>query len=511
MTSIQRIHEKILDHLVQLRESDKGLYFVPRRRNNKGRLDKGFWFLGDEKYMQVSFWDGGDRKEKIHNIAFAVFHDKTSRIVLCAEDSSDKARFLSKVAATLGGFKKVQARNKWIKVYPRTDYIQNLNGFLADVKPVVDRLLKTHKPKGIKILDEAFFNKYCQKVIIDRQRQIEIGNSKKVVKICWNTERWKRPSGHSGKSRSGHTHEARTGFGHEEWLFDRSKVVDGYHYAFLQPLMLKTDVHWGKIYNISLYTSNSLNKKYFVGRIENVECIGKEDSKRIYQIYNKKGWLAEMRSDVERVQADYDNFSKTKPEILFNVRFRFKDVYLQDELFELAGDDINITTNRYKLLPQKTEFSLAEEKEEAGNEGNMKNTSTRRRVFDIECEYDPYHDRMQNGIKMLLDGMKVRYGYKKVYIEKGRVDVKALTVRGTWHFYEIKTDNVKHSIRKALGQILEYSCFPTEQRAEKLYIVADEEPTDKVISYLRHIRALFGLPVFYRCYNPDEETLSEEY
>ena len=513
MENIVRIHEKILDHLLQLRKVENELYFVPRKINNEKRLDKGYWFIGNENYLQLSFWDGGDWKEKIHNIGFVVLHDKTSHIEFSAQDSPHKASFLVLVANKLGGFEKTKNKNKWQKHYLGTNYIENLNDFISNVKPIIDELITNGKPEGIKLLDKTFFNKYTKRIIESREKQIEFGNKNKLSKICWNTKNWKFPSGSQGKSVSGESYEAKSGYGHEEWLFDKSKIIEGYHYAFLQSLNITTDKHENQIYNISLFTVNNLNKQYFVGEIRNVECIGLDESIRIYNIYKEKSWIERMREDLERVGANYKKFNETLPEIFFNIRFKFKDVIQQDELTEIAENDVNITTNRYRLLPLKSEIIFATHNDcnEDDGEGNMKNTNKRKKVFNSECEYDPYHDQMQNAIYKLLDKSKQHYGYKKVFIEKGRVDIKAKTLKDTWHYFELKTANAKQSIREALGQILEYAFFPDENKAEKLIIISDEEPNEYVRKYIKHIRVLFKLPVFYKYFNLEKNELSKDY
>jgi len=511
MENIVRIHEKILDRLLQLRRANNELYFVPRKINNEKRLDKGYWFLGNDSYLHLSFWDGEDWKEKIHNIGFVVLPNKASYIELSAQDSQQKASFLAQVANKLGGFKKKNNKNKWLKQYSGTNYIENLVDFISNTKPIIDKLIISEKPKGITLLDKVFFNKYTKKVIDRREKQIEFGNKNKLSKICWNTKNWKFPSGPQGKSVYVESYETESRYGHEEWLFDKSIIIDGYHYAFLQPLDLKTDKHKKQVYNISLYTINNLNKQYFVGKIKNVECITYDDSVKIYNIYEANGWIEKMRKDVERVGANYEKFNKTPPEIFFNIRFKFEDVIQSDELIEISGSDVNITTNRYKLLPQKSEIIFGEYSDNEEDEGNKRNTNKRKKVFNSECEYDPYHDRMQNAIYELLNNSKQHYGYKKVFIEKGRVDIKAKTQNDTWHYFELKTDNAKQSIRKALGQILEYAFFPNENKAEKLIIVSDEKPSEDIIKYLHHIRTLFGLPVFYKYFNLEKKELSDDY
>ena len=509
MDKIVRIHEKILDYLLLLRRTDNELYFAPRKINNQNRLDKGYWFIGNERYLHLSLWKGMDWKEKIHNIGFVVLENGKSHIELSAQDSETKAKFLEKIVLKSNGFKKDNVKNKWFKFYSGTDYILNLNSFINDFKPIVDALIDSEKPEGISTLDMIFFNKYIKKIIDLRERQIEYGIQNKLARICWNTENWKFPSGSKGKSVSLDAYEADTGFGHEEWLFDKSKIIDNYHYAFLQPLFLKTDKHFDKIYNISLFTINNLNKEYYVGKIKNVECITNEESERIHDIYKTKGWLEKMRVDVERVGANYAKLSQTDPRTFFNIRFKFEDLLLPDELIEISKNDVNITTNRYKLLPRKADIAFGTEIVEDESEGNKKNTKRRKKVFNSDCEYDPYHDQMQNAIFELLK--KSEFGYKKVFIEKGRVDIKARTQQNTWHYFELKTDNPKQSIRKALGQILEYAYFPDTEKAEKLIIVADGKPDKDVIKYLNHLREKFELPISYRYFDLNKNELSTDY
>ena len=51
--------------------NDDEFFFIPRKINNKHRLEKGMYFLGSEKYLVLSFWDGSDTKEHIYNIGWS--------------------------------------------------------------------------------------------------------------------------------------------------------------------------------------------------------------------------------------------------------------------------------------------------------------------------------------------------------------------------------------------------------------------------------------------------------
>ena len=117
---------------------------------------------------------------------------------------------------------------------------------------------------------------------------------------------------------------------------------------------------------------------------------------------------------------------------------------------------------------------------------------------------------MQNAIcKLLREDYKDEY--KVVHIEKDRVDIKAKNHLNKWHYFEIKTDSPKLSIRKALGQIMEYAFFPDNHLSEKLIIISDREPDENVKKYLKYIRNNFKLPIYYKVFDLEKNKLSSNY
>ena len=217
-----------------------------------------------------------------------------------------------------------------------------------------------------------------------------------------------------------------------------------------------------------------------------------------------------MVMELQNAGVDPTPLKRTSPEILSNIKFEFKDFILtkSEDLEEISEDDSNITTNRYKLLPKKSDLILNSETED--HEGNLKNPKKRKRTLGGETTVDPIHDKIQNALCMLLRTEHSKQ-YKKVDIETKRVDIKALTHDNQWHFYEIKTDSVKLSIRKGIGQLLEYAFYPQRQIAQKLIIISDTLPNNDTQKYLKHIRNKFYIPVFYRQFDLEKNELSKEY
>jgi hypothetical protein len=142
------------------------------------------------------------------------------------------------------------------------------------------------------------------------------------------------------------------------------------------------------------------------------------------------------------------------------------------------------------------------------NYDKRKNTAPRIKTYDVSCEYDPYHDRIQNELfDLLKSGFE---GYTVVKMEESYVDIRAKQGE-EWHFFEIKTDSPRICIRKALGQIMEYAFFPDYEHAKKLIIIGDSNPDENVQIYLKKIREDYEIPVVYRSFNMLDKTLSREY
>lgn len=330
----------------------------------------------------------------------------------------------------------------------------------------------------------------------------------KIARICWNTNGWKYPSGTEGKSLDRHSYERSNGFGHEEWLFDKSKEWNCYHYGFLQALKVDSGVHYGKHYDIWLYSIRNSGQRYIIGRIRNVICISKHESVDVYNYYKRKKWLMAMREQVKNVGSNLQALDSASADMRFNCKFRFSDVEKLDYFQEFSKSDTNIQTTRFKLLPKVSDFTYCEVDNEEDEE-HLKSTGVRKKVYKGETEYEPYHNIIQNEIYLLLR-RSYKQEYRKVRIEKNWVDIEAKTHNDKYHYYEVKTDSPKNSIRQALGQIMEYAYWPDVMKAEKLIVVSDGKPDNDTIRYLKHLRSHFRIPFYYRYYNHRTKTLSDD-
>ena len=113
--------------------------------------------------------------------------------------------------------------------------------------------------------------------------------AEKIARICWNTQGWRKPSGQQGKSKNKKAYEFKVRYGDEEWLLDITKLIEGWHYAALQPIGLHRDKYIGETFNISLYSINEETKgRWWVGRIPGVEVVSSEDARKVYGLYKRR-------------------------------------------------------------------------------------------------------------------------------------------------------------------------------------------------------------------------------
>jgi hypothetical protein len=133
--------------------------------------------------------------------------------------------------------------------------------------------------------------------------------------------------------------------------------------------------------------------------------------------------------------------------------------------------------------------------------------TVQRRVLDMQFR----HNDMQTKV---YEHLVSEYGAGNVGTEQingpgNRVDIVVRVPTGYW-YYEIKTgSSARACIREAMGQVLEYSYWPSSREAERLFIVGESPPSEEELAYLRVLRERLGLPVDYRWLDHDSGELKE--
>lgn len=352
-----------------------------------------------------------------------------------------------------------------------------------------------------------------------KQKEIE----KRIARLCWNDNGWVMPSGTYGKSEHEGSHEAKHGYGHEEWLFDVSKLIDGYHYGFLEPIRKQQDAYANNVYDVWLYTIDGETKKrYWVGEIRNVKVLDKDQADAVKDEYIKRKWLREMEEQIKASGANPKGFSNWKGVDLFNIRFLPSSIKLNDPYFEIPKNHPISEQSRYSFAFFKDEFMLSQEDEDGfiftpskddGDDQNGRPTTKTyvREPRAVEIVY--LHKAIS---KNLTKELRKKYGGENVAREHkagygaNRIDI-VVRDENDLIFYEIKTyPTVKTSIREAIGQLMEYSLWKNEKKASRLIVVTQpQEDFENARTYFKHLRDTYNLPLYYQTYDFENNILSE--
>lgn len=346
---------------------------------------------------------------------------------------------------------------------------------------------------------------------------------KRVARLCWNDNGWVMPSGRYGKSNYEGSHEAKYGYGHEEWLFDTGKLINGYHYGFLEPIRRQQDAYTGNKYDIWLYTIDANTKKrYWIGEIKNAEALDRNAADKIKAKYDKENWLGEMEEQIKASGANAAGFSDWKGVDLFNVRFLPSNIKLNDPYYEIPKSHPIGGLSRYTFAFYNDEFKLAEQEgdgfiftpsthEDQDDSRDPKKTTYIREPKTVEIIH--LHKAIS---KCLTEELKKKYGEKNVIPEHlagygaNKIDIVVNDDSGLI-FYEIKTyPALKTSIREAIGQLLEYSLWTNQKKAKQLIVVTQPHSDfEKARTYFKHLRDTFNLPLYYQSYDTETNRLSE--
>jgi hypothetical protein len=345
---------------------------------------------------------------------------------------------------------------------------------------------------------------------------------RRIARITWNERGWIKPTGPNGKSDNESSHEGHYGYGHEEWLFDTGKLIDGFHYGFLEPVRKQQDAYSGKVYEVWLYSLNGNNKlRYWIGVIKNLHVINSKEAHKAKEIYKKKGWMKEMRGQIIASGANDIGFSDWEGIDLFNVKFRPQDLVFNDpyvlipsanKIYDQSRYSFNHFTHEHDIellsFTDDFEFNPKNENDLDDDEGLTSKTHLRE-ARPVQIEY--LHKAISKSLTRML---KKQYGVDNVSREhlagygSNKIDI-IVKNNSKLIFFEIKTYNcLRTSTREAIGQLLEYSYYPDKLKAAELIVVTQKGCDDLTASYFKHLRKVLGLQLYYCSYDLETKKLS---
>lgn len=332
-------------------------------------------------------------------------------------------------------------------------------------------------------------------------------NEVRLARIAYNTMNWLCPSGAYGKSSNPDNHEAKYGYGYEEWLLDFGKRIDDHHYGFLEPVRTNLNAYQGQTFNVWLYAINAITKeRFWVGFIRNMQVLTRDQVETAWTHYERKGWLDEMRQQINHVAPEEHDFSDHIGNAIFNIRFKPEETIIYPEPIKVDVNSPVMGYRRYTfirsqnvVLPEiaheeKFDFTAGEH-----GRGNGLTTATYDRnpkTILLERQHSILSYNLYQHLSTVYGkeniGTENRTSYNTV--------IDLVRCNGDdYYFYEIKIyPSLKQCIREAVGQLLEYSYWPTGRLAKELIIVTVLPANQEVKDYMNNLRLTLGLPIFYQ-------------
>ena len=318
----------------------------------------------------------------------------------------------------------------------------------------------------------------------------------KYCRLCWNTSGWCMPTGE--RAETGKSYVAEHGFGHEEWLFNYEWLIDGIKFGFLQPIGKHRPIYAGHTCSITLYTLTPEKDTLLIGRISHVTILNENEMQQVLDTYTQRGWLDQMREHVTNIKGAVDAIDNPPATAISNIRFAPEDVQIFDPRPRVVENHTIVRNRRYHPLNWIGDYPDTEIQPPPHTlDDPRRSEDERKRAAQEGSTIDPKHVRLQNRLYERLCELN---GSENVFYERDYVDLIVSEPNGDVYF-EIKTaTSAKHCIRLALGQLLEYSHYPDNNRAARFVVVGDAPASEEDHAYLVHLRKTYHLPIYYGCF-----------
>ncbi|MDY0123222.1 AAA family ATPase [Sulfurimonas sp.] len=487
---MKELHEKILSRLLAYREEHKDFTFYLRKKGE--RLDAGYWFLGNENYINIPLFNRGDSNNKTQTIGF-VYEQNNDRSfieivfnnVLNVDDNEIK--FYEELVHFLPKAEQKAAGNRYWYIFSEKDVFENLDYYIKDFRNKCLELIKKYALEDKYIISEHEFNRYLNRINEYRNGQIDLKTENYRVNMLLSSCKIKNIILY-GAPGVGKTHNYKNiismiedGKSQNE-IFDvvsKNQHVDLKNNAFES---IKKD---GRVEFVTFHQSYSY-EDFIEGfrPSEEEDKIVRKDG--IFKIISDKA-----RKNLENSQKNIETIQEERKfEELFDL---FKD-YIEDEIEKNKKFDINETA--YITNIEHDAFRY-----QGDNWGNTQ----RMKFADIELLYNSnIYERKEIKKVHNISGLAKQHAtyfsyFMKHFLEfkkKQKIDIQKIDKIEEKNFYIVIDEINRGNISKIFGELItlieedkrdgyEVTLPYSKEKfrvPSNLYIVATMNSTDKSIA-----------------------------
>lgn len=199
MKNIEQLHEGVFTYLNSWSEQNRTVgvevnpYFYMRSVRDD-RFKKGYWFPGNDSYICISFWAGGDSHNKTPNIYFEIHEKHGCRVIIVSKDSTSKYDYFEKMVKVLnetgkGRYEANQKTKTWVRNLSTNfkDWHNSLISFIENDKKIIDAFITGHKltdldefVSGFGFITPSDFDAMYSRVLSEKDR-IKEAENKKII------------------------------------------------------------------------------------------------------------------------------------------------------------------------------------------------------------------------------------------------------------------------------------------------------------------------------------------
>ena len=172
-----------------------------------------------------------------------------------------------------------------------------------------------------------------------------------ITRLCWNTNRWQRPSGSAEETNSFY---ALNGFGVEEWLFS-PLLHGGWCYGYVQGVSDHERAAQERDLCLLFYALRPPGpnaERFFVAQMR-CEVLSLDEATAAFNHYDTNGTITQMRNEVlAGGNAGFFDNASTNPFSVFNVRYRPDQAVVYPQLVRIPSEHpvAAPTHSRYHLF-----------------------------------------------------------------------------------------------------------------------------------------------------------------
>jgi len=184
---MKELHEEIFNKLLEYKKEYPDFTFYTRRRNTHQRLEKGYWFLGNENYINIPLFNVGDKDNNTQTIGFVYEPNKNKSFIEIVyknviDITENEYKFYQELVDFLPNKEQKGNQNRYWYIFKNDDVYQNLDYYITEFRNKCIALLKKYHLEDKYLISESQFKKYLEQINNYKNQKMIVENDSSYIK-----------------------------------------------------------------------------------------------------------------------------------------------------------------------------------------------------------------------------------------------------------------------------------------------------------------------------------------